>query len=276
MTGRTPSFWSASFRVFDFTVGELLWSRRTVFMALVVGGPVVLALVLRVLLATGFSGVRINSVEVGGPTLFGFMVWVFYLRFTVPVLAVFYGTALIADEVEDRTITYLFTRPIPRGAVLAGKYLAYLTCTALVVLPSVMLVYFLIVPLGGGSLGAAFPALVTDLLLLGLGLGVYGALFALVGAWLRRSLLAGLIFIFGWEPAIVAFPGYLKTLTVAHYLQALVPHAMPQDSAVSLLQAIFQDAPSPPVSLVMLGLIWSAALLLAVQVVERREFVLEQ
>ena len=61
-----------------------------------------------------------------GPAIFGLMIWVFYLRFIVPVLGVFYGTSLMADEVEDKTITYLFTRPIPRGAVLVGKYLAYL------------------------------------------------------------------------------------------------------------------------------------------------------
>ena len=30
---------------------------------------------------------------------------------------------------------------------------------------------------------------------------------------------------------MLLFPGYLKRLTVAYYLQALVPHAMPQDSA---------------------------------------------
>ena len=76
------------------------------------------------------------------------MMWLLYIRFIVPVLGVFYGTALIADEVEDKTITYLFTRPVPRGAVLIGKYLAYLACTALLVLPSVVLVFFLIVPLG--------------------------------------------------------------------------------------------------------------------------------
>ena len=68
-------------------------------------------------------------------SIFGMMIWVFFLRFIVPVLGVFYGTSLIADEVEDRTITYLFTRPIRRGAVLVGKYLAYLVCTTLVVLP---------------------------------------------------------------------------------------------------------------------------------------------
>ncbi len=49
------------------------------------------------------------------------MIWVFFVRFSVPVLGVFYGTSLIADEVEDKTITYLFTRPIPRGAVLRGQ-----------------------------------------------------------------------------------------------------------------------------------------------------------
>ena len=76
------------------------------------------------------------------------MIWLLFLRFIVPVLGVFYGTSLIADEVEDKTITYLFTRPIRRSAVLVGKYLAYLVCTTLVVLPGVMLVYFLIVPFG--------------------------------------------------------------------------------------------------------------------------------
>ena len=150
---------------------------------------VLLALDLLNLVNVSFRG---EPMEVAGATLFGFMIWLFYLRFIVPVLGVFYGTALIADEVEDRTITYLFTRPIRRGAVLMGKYLAYLACTGLVVLPSVMVVYFLLVPVRGGSLGAAFPALVKDLGLLGLGLAVYGAVFALVGAWFKRPLLSGL------------------------------------------------------------------------------------
>ena len=72
-----------------------------------------------------------------GATIFGLMIWLLYIRFIVPVLGVFYGTSLIADEVDDKTITYLFTRPIPRSAVLLGKYLAYLVCTMLLVLPSV-------------------------------------------------------------------------------------------------------------------------------------------
>src|SRR5205814_6356650 len=107
--------------------------------------------------------------------------WLLYIRFIVPVLGVFYGTSLIADEVEDKTITYLFTRPIARGAVVIGKYLAYLACTTLLVLPSVVLVYFLIVPIAGGSIGPSFPALMEDLGMLLVGLTAYGAVFAWVG-----------------------------------------------------------------------------------------------
>ena len=284
MRKTAPSFLSSSLRVFDLSVGEMLWSRRTVFMALIVGLPILLAVLVRVLVALdllNLVNVRFGGepVELAGATLFGLMIWLFFLRFSVPVLGVFYGTALIADEVEDRTITYLFTRPIRRGAVLMGKYLAYLACTGLVVLPSVMVVYFLLVPVGGGSLGAAFPALVKDLGLLGLGLAVYGAVFALVGASFKRPLLSGLIFVFGWEPVIVAVPGYMKKFTVAHYLQALVPHAMPQDSGTSVIQSILQVFGPPPSvwsSLVWLVVIWVTGLALATRVVERREYVLDQ
>jgi ABC-type transport system involved in multi-copper enzyme maturation permease subunit len=278
MTRATPSFAASALRVFDLSLGQMLWSRRTIFMALVVGGPVLIALVVRVLVAIGVGTIRIDGTPMAGATVFGMMIWIFYLRFTVPVLSVFYGTALIADEVEDKTITYLFTRPVSRGAVLVGKYLAYLACTSLVVLPSVMLVYFLIVPRAGGSLARSFPALLTDLGLLALGLAVYGALFAWIGAQLKRPLLTGLIFLFGWEPAVLVFPGYLRRFTVAYYLQALVPHAMPQNGAVSMIQSItsFQEAPSLAGSLFWLLLLWLGFLTLATRSVERREYVLEQ
>ena len=159
------------------------------------------------------------------------------------MLGVFYGTSLIADEVDDKTITYLFTRPVRRGAVVVGKYIAYLVCTSLVVLPSVMIVYFLMVPFG--QIPASFISLVIDLGVLGLGLAAYGALFALVGAALKRPLVVGLVFVFGWELVTLVMPGYLKRFTLAYYLQTLVPHAMPTGDTVSLLQgAVFRDPPS--------------------------------
>jgi ABC-type transport system involved in multi-copper enzyme maturation permease subunit len=273
---RTPSVWSSAVRIFDLSLGQMLWSRRSVFLALLLGGPVLIAVVLRVVATLYAPGLQINGARAPGASIFGIMIWLLFIRFIVPVLGVFYGTALIADEVEDKTITYLFTRPIPRSSVLLGKYLAYLACTVLLVLPSVVVVFFLIVPIGGSSIGAAFPSLVTDLAMLAIGLASYGAVFALVGTRLKRPLVIGLVFAFGWEPAVLLFPGYLRRFTVAYYLQALVTHEMPQDSAVSLLLQVFHEVPSVPVSLLCLAAIIGVTLWSAGRAVENREYVLEQ
>jgi ABC-type transport system involved in multi-copper enzyme maturation permease subunit len=190
------------------------------------------------------------------------------------VLGVFYGTSLIADEVDDKTITYLFTRPVQRGAVLIGKYLSYLTCTTVVVLPSIVAVFILLVPLA--EIPANFGDLLKNLGTLVLGLAVYGALFALIGAVLRRPLVIGLVFAFGWEPLALVVPGYLRRCTIAYYLQALMPQAMPAGGIVSFLQGVFRETPSVATSLFCLTAAVVVCLTLAARAVERREYVLDQ
>ncbi len=273
-----PSFLTAALRVFDLSIGQMLWSRRTIFLALVVAAPVALGVLIRILVSSGLgANVRVGGAPISsGAAIFGIFIWLLYLRFIVPVLGVFYGTSLMADEVEDKTITYLFTRPISRGSILIGKYLAYLAATSLVVLPSVMLLFFLVAPIGAGTIAGSFPALVIDLALIGLGLAVYGALFAWVGAQFKRPLVTGLVFAFGWEQGIMMVPGYLKRFTIVYYLQGIVPHAMPQDGALSLLQAVMKGNLSVGWSLFCLGVIWAVFLYLAARTVERREYVLEQ
>jgi len=267
------SFMRGAWRVFELSLGEMLWSRRTIFLALVVGCPVLIAAVYRIVDVLGVTPLRLNGQRMD-TTVFGIMIWLLFLRFIVPVLGVFYGTSLIADEVEDKTITYLFTRPIRRSAVLFGKYIAYLVCTTLVVLPGVVLVYFLIVPFR--EIGGSFTMLVTDLALLALGLAAYGGLFALVGTVMKRPLIVGLVFAFGWEQFALIMPGYVRRFTLMYYIQSLVPHAMPAESVTSLLQAYFADNPSTLTSLVSLAAAIGVSLALAGRAVERREYVLEQ
>jgi ABC-2 type transport system permease protein len=275
-TNRRPTVLSSAMRIFDLSLGQMLWSRRSVILGILLGGPVLLAAAVRILVALYAAGFRINGAAAVGSTVFGLMIWLLYIRFIIPILGVFFGTSLIADEVDDKTITYLFTRPIPRSAVLIGKYLAYVACTVLLVLPSVILVFFLIVPMGGSSIAAEFPSLMADLGMLVAGLVAYGAVFALVGTRLKRPLIIGLVFAFGWEPTVLLFPGYLKRLTVAYYLQALVRHEMPQDSGLSTLLELFREVPTVPVSLVCLAIITAICLWMAGRAVEQREYVLEQ
>jgi ABC-type transport system involved in multi-copper enzyme maturation permease subunit len=272
---KAPGFLTSALRVFDLSVGEMLWSRRTIFMALVVGAPVLISVILRLIDALGLPVFRVNGNTMPGPAIFGLMIWVFYLRFTVPVLGVFYGTSLIADEVEDKTITYLFTRPIRRGAVLLGKFLAYFVCTVMVVLPSLMIVYFLM-GLSGATLAGTFPSLLKDLGLIMLGLLAYGGLFAWVGAQFKRPLVIGLVFVFGFEQVALIIPGYIRHLTVSYYLQSLVPHAVMGEGVISLLQSLVQQKASLATSLVMLIAIGVVFVFLAMRVIARREYVLEQ
>jgi ABC-type transport system involved in multi-copper enzyme maturation permease subunit len=269
-----PSVVGSVARVFDLSVGQMLWSVRSLILALLLGGPILLAALIRILLI--IVPRTSQGIRIGGPALFGIMMWLLYIRIIIPILGVFYGTSLIADEVDDKTLTYLFTRAIRRSAVLIGKYLAYVACTVLLVLPSVVMVFFLVVPIGGGSIGRSFPALIKDLCMLVLGLISYGAVFAWVGARLKRPLLIGLVFAFGWEPSVLLLPGFLKHATVAYYLQALVPHVMPPDSTVTVLMRVARSAPSIETSLAVLALITLTALWSAARAVETREYVLEE
>jgi ABC-type Na+ efflux pump permease subunit len=173
-----------------------------------------------------------------------------YLRFIVPAVGVFYGTSLIADEVEDKTITYLFTRPIPRGAIALGKYLAYVLCALSIVLPSAAAVFVVMVPFN--DMATVFGMFVRTLGVLALGLSAYGALFLWAGAMFKRPLVGGLLFVFGWEQLAQLLPGYLDRLTIAHYLQA------DSGSVASLL------------------LMTSAAVWVAMRTLERREYLLDR
>ena len=237
-------------RVFDLSLGQMLWSRGVTLLALAAGAPILLALVTRLTLSSGTAVVQINGRYIESEAIFSTAITLLYLRFIVPAVGVFYGTSLIADEVEEKTITYLFTRPIPRGAIVLGKYLAYILCVTSVVLPSAAVVFLVMVPFQ--DMAPLFGSFVRNLGVVALGLGAYGAVFLWTGALFRRPLVGGLLFVFGWEQLAAILPGYVGRLTIAHYLQA--------------------DTTSVAALLVMTLL----ALWLAVRTIERREYLLER
>ena len=70
---KRPGIFFGAGRIFELSLGQMLWSRRTLFMALVVGVPVVLALVIRLLIEMGVPITRIGRNELSGATLFGLM-----------------------------------------------------------------------------------------------------------------------------------------------------------------------------------------------------------
>src|SRR5262245_23295082 len=52
-------------------------------------------------------------------------------QFVVTLAGLFVGIAVLGDEIEGRTLTYLFTRPQPRPAVFLARYAGLATPFAL-------------------------------------------------------------------------------------------------------------------------------------------------
>ena len=116
---RAPSFPAAALRMFDVAVGQLLWSKRTVFMALAAGGPVVLALALRALDLSGMSALRVNGVRVGGPVMFGGIIGTFFgfMLAARPGCYIWIGNGPIRDGRSLHSSRYDFNDEIlPLGA----------------------------------------------------------------------------------------------------------------------------------------------------------------
>jgi len=249
--------------VTEWTLGQLLWSPRTVAMGIVAAVPTLLVLVYRTLSAAEVE------MPVTGFGFFSLVTAILGFQFVAPMLALFYATGLVADEVEQETLTYLITRPRTRNAILAGKMLGSFILQVLLFVPAVVVAYYLaLAPEGWSQVGRNFPVLLRNLAAGVLGLAAYSGVFAAAGAALRRPVLVGLGFVFGWEAVVTFVPGVLRRFTVSHYVQSLLPPSGFQGA----LSGFLSDRASAPVAALTLVLIAAAAHGLALFFFRRREY----
>ena len=266
MTRPLP-FLSGTRAVFDLSLEGMLLSRRSILMGLLVGLPVILAVVYRVLLAADVPNRAVPPMD-----LYAIVVAVYWIRNVLPLMALFHATSLIADEVEGKTLTYLLTRPLTRPSILAGKFAAYLATSLGIALPAAVLTFFILMTARGWSgVGASVPDLFRDLGVVALTLLVYGALFTLLGVLLRRPVIPGLLFLFGWE-LMANLPGYLPRFTLTAWLRSLIHHRPAQEGIADLFGQVLPTGQSLIV-IVVSSVVFLAA---AAWVFSHKEYVLDQ
>lgn len=252
--------------VFELALDGMIWSRRSLLMALLLGLPVAFGVLYRAVLVAELPA------RVGGYELYGVIVAFYYVRNVLPLAAVFYATSLVADEVEGKTITFLLSRPLRRASILLGKFAAYLATTLSLALPACVATFFLLATARGAeAAGARVPDLFRDMGVIALGLLAYGALFTLLGVLLRRPVVPGLLFLFVWE-LVANLPGYLPRFTITAYLRSLIRHRPAQEGFAE----IFGQVLPAPLSLAVLGATSVLCLAAAAGIFSRREFVLDQ
>jgi ABC-2 type transport system permease protein len=266
-TSRPLPFAVGARAVFSLSLEGMVWSRRTLLMGILVGLPALVAVVYRVVLATQPAARLLPAAD-----LYAVVVAIYWVRNVLPLAALFFATALVADEVEGRTLTYLLTRPLTRASIFAGKFTAYLATTLALALPSVVLTFFVLLSARGwAAIGPSVGDLFRDLGVTALALVAYGAFFALLGVLLKRPVIPGLLFLYGWE-LLANLPGYLPRLTLTAWLRSLIHHRPAEEGLAGLFQQVLPAGQSLAV-LVGVSVVFLAA---AAWIFSSREYVLEQ
>jgi ABC-type transport system involved in multi-copper enzyme maturation permease subunit len=232
--------------------------------------PIVLAVVVRIV-AHGRTGPMAG--------VFTDILMVFFLQFYIVILSLFYGTSVTAEEVENKTLSYLITRPLPKPAIVLGKYAAYTTLMLALVAISLAASFFIINASRLGDL-EIYGAFLRYLGVLALGILAYTAFFTFLGALLKRAIIVGLVFGFGWENVIQYFPGSTQRFSIVHYLKSLLPYqpvsGVPSGGrGVALL--LFRLEPTKPlVAAAALAVITGALVLAACWVFRTKEYLYEE
>ena len=251
--------------LFAVQTRALLRSKRGLICTLLAFGPAAIALVARGIARA--ESEAIPAFELG---------WMRMVQGTVPLVALILGAAVLAEEVEDRTITFLFTRPIPRVGVLLGRLLAALFVVELLLFLGAEAAFALLSDGGRPDpemgLPAGMAAALRNTCLWG-GL-VYTTLFAVAGAVFKHPMIIGIAYTFVVEGFVANLPGQNPTLTIQFHLKSRLAGMSPEFAHRMRHLSEHQELLPPDEAQRTLWISVLVALALGSWVVSRKQYVL--
>jgi ABC-2 type transport system permease protein len=215
-----------------------------------------------------------SSIRYKPDVTYNFIAAFFVFGFILTLLSLIYTSGIVSREVEQKSIVYLLTRPIPRWRIaltrLAGGWAATCVTTWLSLLLLTVVVY--------GFDGLRSDAVLRDLLCIPVGAASYGCLFLMLGTLFERPLTYGLVFAFGWESWVPSFTGAYKKLSIMTYLRVLAPHETPtpptiRPEAMDVLAVLNPTTITRSEAWVVLLVVIAVSLGVALLVFSKREYV---
>ncbi|HED66783.1 MAG TPA: hypothetical protein ENJ09_14660 [Planctomycetes bacterium] len=199
--------------LFALSLRQILGGRKLWILAAFLALPLLLSVAIR--FAGGVEFAEDPNVDIEGLAMSAFL-YLMYPQSLCILAALLFGASLLAGEIEDKTLTYLFTRAVPRWKVLGGKYIATAGVLAVLTVASMSMAFFI----SGRPFGLRVwwaLSVVTALACF-----TYTAVFALLGLLVpRRAIPAGLIFAVVVEGLLSTVPALVNELTVGYYLRSL-------------------------------------------------------
>lgn len=246
--------------IFVLQLRQILGGRKILLLALFLTLPILLSILVRT--AGGFGGGY-------GDTPAGVYLFLVYPQSMCMLLALLYGTAMLNFEIEGKTLTYLFTRPIRRSTIILGKYAAIVVALAIPSWVSLAASWSVVGFPGDGRFILGLALATTAAVL------AYTAVFGAIGiVFHRRPMIVGLIYAVVFEVLLSFIPAVVNTLTVTYYLRSLVVRTITGEVPLELARVV-GGADLTTSGLVLAG-ITGVALAFSCIVSERREYALTE
>lgn len=260
--------------LFLLTLRQMLGGKKIWILALFLSLPILLLAC--VLAASGFDFPEEPGVDVEGMAMSMFL-YVMYPQSLCILAALLYGASLLAGEIEDKTLVYLFTRGLPRWRVLVGKYLASAVVITVLSLASMSVAYLLCGAPIGPEIWLALAASTTGACF------TYTAIFCLLGLFVpRRAIPVGLIYAVVVEYVLSSVPALVNELTASYYLRSMAWRIAEVDLPSNREMREFHEQIEPflfvdvPTALLALSLITLGTLLASAVIIHRRQWPLTE
>ncbi|MGE3175281.1 MAG: ABC transporter permease [Planctomycetota bacterium] len=184
------------------------------------------------------------------------------------LLSLFYGTSVLGEELDGKTLTYLWTRPLPRWQFVVGKYAGIVTALSVPTALSLAAAWAVAGQLGGVTLLLAMTVGTV------LALAAYNALFVLFGFLVpRRAMITALLYGLIFELILSFAPALVNEFTITYYLRSIVVAMLDLEIPRELARMV--GGASVPGALAALAAIVGVSLTLASLLAARREYVIK-
>lgn len=238
--------------------GRVLRTKRTIFLAFLCALPLLITI------AVLPSGPKLKFAYWVNMVLFG------YFHVVAGFGALFLGAAVFGDEIEGRTITFLFTRPIPREAYFVARLLGYVFAYAIMITASMAMLAFVLrdrfeIPgrVLWGTIGATCGGFV-----------VYAAILATLRLLTDKAIFVGFLFGAAIEAGLSKIPVTgLSKWSVWHHMAVIQWRLSGTREVGDAAEALVGIAPEETLSgsVTALAVTFAVAVILGVLLVRTRE-----
>ncbi len=190
-------------------------------------------LIILAMLPLGLAVILDSTVD--EPDLIGPLLGGLVISVTLPITVMVLATGAFGNEVEDRTLSLLTTKPVPRWTIVLSK----LAATVVVAVPLMAAVAAVITTMDAEGIGNAPIVAAVSVTV---GVVAYASTFTWLGLLTTRALGFGLVYVLLWEALITTFLSGTRYLSIRSYIfgtaHGLNDQAFGEDLTIAMTPAL--------------------------------------